>query len=84
MDMFDERILAVLNDGKPIVFTQLLSEVGFSHDTLKRILQASQKSCEAQNCPQTKKIRIKTILHQFRSRHARAFVFHHLRIWDLV
>jgi len=39
MDMFDERILAVLNDGKPRVFTQLLSEVGFSHNTLKRHLE---------------------------------------------
>jgi len=35
MDVFDERILSVLKDGKPRFFTHLLSEVGFSHNTLK-------------------------------------------------
>ena len=35
MDLYDERVLAVLNDGKPRVFTQLLDEVGFSRNTLK-------------------------------------------------
>jgi DNA-binding Lrp family transcriptional regulator len=35
MDLFDERILTVLNDGKPRFFTQLLDEVGFSRNTLK-------------------------------------------------
>jgi predicted ArsR family transcriptional regulator len=35
MDLFDERILIVLNDGKPRVFTQLLDEVGSSRNTLK-------------------------------------------------
>jgi DNA-binding HxlR family transcriptional regulator len=35
MDLFDERILAELNDGKPRVFAQLLGEVGFSRNTLK-------------------------------------------------
>jgi predicted ArsR family transcriptional regulator len=35
MDLFDERVLAVLNDGKPRFFAQLLDEVGFSRNTLK-------------------------------------------------
>jgi DNA-binding Lrp family transcriptional regulator len=35
MDLFEERVLAVLSDGKPRVFTQLLGEVGFSRNTLK-------------------------------------------------
>ena len=35
MDLFEERVLAVLNDGKPRVSTQLLGEVGFSRNTLK-------------------------------------------------
>jgi predicted ArsR family transcriptional regulator len=35
MDVFEERILFVLQDGKPRFFTQLLDEVGFSHNTLK-------------------------------------------------
>ena len=35
MDLFDERILSVLSDGKPPVFAQLLAEVGFSRNTLK-------------------------------------------------
>jgi len=35
MDLFDERILAVLNAGKSRVFAQLLDEVGFSRNTLK-------------------------------------------------
>jgi len=35
MDLFDERVLAVLNDGKPKFFAQLLGEVGFSRNTLK-------------------------------------------------
>jgi DNA-binding Lrp family transcriptional regulator len=35
MDLFDERVLAVLNDGKPRFFAQLLEEVGFSRNTLK-------------------------------------------------
>ena len=35
MDFFDRRILAVLKDGKPRGFGQLLSEVGFSHNTLR-------------------------------------------------
>jgi len=35
MDLFDERVLAVLSDGKPRVFAQLLGEVGFSRNTLK-------------------------------------------------
>lgn len=35
MDLFDNRVLAVLNDGKSRFFTQLLEEVGFSRNTLK-------------------------------------------------
>ncbi len=35
MDLFDERVLAMLNDGKPRFFAQLLDEVGFSRNTLK-------------------------------------------------
>ncbi len=35
MDIFDERILSVLKDGKPRPLPQLLDEVGFSHNTLK-------------------------------------------------
>jgi predicted ArsR family transcriptional regulator len=39
MDLFDERILSVLSDGKPRVFPQLLGEVGFSRNTLKLHLE---------------------------------------------
>jgi len=39
MDLFDERILAVPKDGKPRVFTQLLVEAGFSHNTLRQHLE---------------------------------------------
>jgi len=35
MDLFEERILTVLNDGKPRFFAQLLGDVGFSRNTLK-------------------------------------------------
>jgi predicted ArsR family transcriptional regulator len=35
MDLFGERILSVLSDGKPRVFLQLLGKVGFSRNTLK-------------------------------------------------
>jgi len=35
MDLFDERVLAVLIDGKPKFFAQLLGEAGFSRNTLK-------------------------------------------------
>ena len=35
MDVFDERILSVLKDGKPRPLPQLLDAVGFSHNTLK-------------------------------------------------
>ena len=35
MDSFDRRVLAVLKDGKPRDFQQLLWEVGFSHNTLR-------------------------------------------------
>ena len=35
MDLFDERILSILQNGKPRLFIQLLDEVGFSHNTLK-------------------------------------------------
>ena len=39
MGFFDERILAALKDGKPRSFTALLSEVGFSHNTLQQHLE---------------------------------------------
>jgi len=39
MDFFDERVLATLKDGKPRSFTALLSEVGFSHNTLQQHLE---------------------------------------------
>jgi DNA-binding Lrp family transcriptional regulator len=35
MDLFDERVLAVLKDGKRRAFAQLLDEVGFGRNTLK-------------------------------------------------
>ena len=35
MDFFDRRILAVMKDGKPRKFDQILSEVEFSHNTLR-------------------------------------------------
>ena len=38
MDFFDERILTALQDGKPRSFTALLTEVGFSHNTLEQHL----------------------------------------------
>jgi predicted ArsR family transcriptional regulator len=39
MDFFDERVLAALKDGEPRSFTTLLSEVGFSHNTLQQHLE---------------------------------------------
>jgi predicted ArsR family transcriptional regulator len=39
MDFFDQRILAVLKDGKPRGFTAILKEVGFSHNTLQQHLR---------------------------------------------
>jgi predicted ArsR family transcriptional regulator len=36
MDFFDERVLAAPKDGKPRGFTALLSEAGFSHNTLQQ------------------------------------------------
>jgi hypothetical protein len=35
MDLFDERVLAVLKDGKRRSFAQLLDEAGFGRNTLK-------------------------------------------------
>ena len=35
MDVFDERILSILKDGKSRGFSQLLNGVEFSHNTLK-------------------------------------------------
>jgi DNA-binding Lrp family transcriptional regulator len=35
MDLFDERVLAVLKDGKHRGFAQLLDAVGFGRNTLK-------------------------------------------------
>jgi predicted ArsR family transcriptional regulator len=39
MDLFDERVLAALKDGKPKSFATLLSEVSFSHNTLQQHLR---------------------------------------------
>ena len=39
MDLFDERILASLKDGKPRDFDLLLAQVGFSHNTLQQHLR---------------------------------------------
>jgi DNA-binding Lrp family transcriptional regulator len=39
MGFFDERVLAALKDGKPRSFTVLLSEAGFSHNTLQQHLE---------------------------------------------
>ena len=39
MDLFDERILAALRDGKPKDFTKLLEQVGFIHNTLQQHLK---------------------------------------------
>jgi predicted ArsR family transcriptional regulator len=39
MDLFDERILAALKDGKPKSFAAFLGEVGFSHNTLQHHLE---------------------------------------------
>jgi predicted ArsR family transcriptional regulator len=39
MDLFDERVLATLKDGKSRDFTALLGEVGFSHNTLQQHLE---------------------------------------------
>jgi predicted ArsR family transcriptional regulator len=35
MDSFDRQILALLKDGKPWEFRQILQAVGFSHNTLR-------------------------------------------------
>ncbi|MGA3112514.1 MAG: winged helix-turn-helix transcriptional regulator [Candidatus Bathyarchaeia archaeon] len=35
MDSFDRRILAVLKNGESMEFKKVLSEVGFSHNTLR-------------------------------------------------
>jgi len=39
MDLFDRHILAVLKDGKPRGFQQVLSEVDFSRNTLRLHLE---------------------------------------------
>ena len=43
MDVFDERILSILEEGEPRLFTQLLDEAGFSHNTLKLHLKKLSK-----------------------------------------
>jgi hypothetical protein len=35
MDLLDERVLSVLEDGKLRFLAQFLDEVGFSHNTLE-------------------------------------------------
>ena len=44
MDSFDRRILAVLKNGESLEFKQLLSEVGFSHNTLR--LHIARLKCQ--------------------------------------
>jgi hypothetical protein len=39
MGFFDERVLAALKDGESRSFTVLLSQVGFSHNTLQQHLR---------------------------------------------
>ena len=39
MDYFEQRILAALKDGKPQSFTEIQSQVGFSHNTLQQHLK---------------------------------------------
>jgi len=39
MDLFDQRVLAELKDGKPWSFTLLQNQVGFSHNTLQQHLK---------------------------------------------
>lgn len=57
MDLFDRCILAVLKDGKPREFRQLLWEVWFSHKTLRQHLTRLQrqgfivKAKKPQECP---------------------------------
>jgi len=43
MDSFDRCILSVLRDGKPRDFQQLLREVSFSHNTLRRHLASLER-----------------------------------------
>jgi len=38
MDFYDKGIMTILRDGKPRSFKQILSEVGFSHNTLRQHL----------------------------------------------
>ncbi|MBL7078806.1 helix-turn-helix domain-containing protein [Candidatus Bathyarchaeota archaeon] len=38
MDFYDRGILTILRDGKPRTFQQILSEAGFSHNTLRKHL----------------------------------------------
>ena len=36
MDFYDKGIMTILKDGKPRTFQQVLSEAGFSHNTLRQ------------------------------------------------
>ena len=45
MDLFDERILAMLKDGKPRDFNTIVSGVGFTHNTLQQHLQQLASRC---------------------------------------
>ena len=38
MDFYDRKIMTVLRDKKPRTFQQMLSEAGFSHNTLRQHL----------------------------------------------
>ena len=39
MDFFDQRVLTALRDAEPHSFTELQSQVGFSHNTLQQHLK---------------------------------------------
>jgi len=39
MDYFDQRILSTLRDGEPQSFTEIQSQVSFSHNTLQQHLK---------------------------------------------
>ena len=38
MDFYDKGIMTILKDGKPRTFQKILSEAGFSHNTLRQHL----------------------------------------------
>jgi len=46
MDVFDERVLSVLKDGKPRLFFELLDLAGFSADTLPKAIKLMEVGFE--------------------------------------